>query len=145
MGNKGKRTEKLKPPADAVLAEFVCDVCKERAATVALVPPAAAFPMGPPLGDDVSDRWGLWVDAPHFHTRWEALAENDVAEIRSALTERDSRSLFRLADSSMSFYCPKCDAWYCHDHWKLTDKFDEGFYDCTYGVCPAGHKRMVDD
>ena len=22
---------------------------------------------------------------------------------------------------------------------------DEGFYDCTMGICPGGHKYMVDD
>jgi hypothetical protein len=94
--------------------------------------------MGPPLGDDVSDRWGLWIDA--LYTGWQALAETHVAEIRSALNERDSRSLYKLARSSMSFYCPKCDAWYCRDHWQLAVEFDQGFYDCTYGTCPAGHK-----
>jgi hypothetical protein len=23
--------------------------------------------------------------------------------------------------------------------------FDDGFYDATYGECPAGHERMLDD
>jgi hypothetical protein len=23
--------------------------------------------------------------------------------------------------------------------------FDEGFYDCTMGTCPVGHRHMLDD
>jgi hypothetical protein len=23
--------------------------------------------------------------------------------------------------------------------------FDDGFYDCTMGTCPNGHKHMIDD
>jgi len=42
-------------------------------------------------------------------------------------------------------YCPECDRIYCWNHYKLEEEWDEGFYDCTYGECPKGHKRMIDD
>jgi hypothetical protein len=42
-------------------------------------------------------------------------------------------------------YCPECDKIYCWNHYKLEEEWDEGFYDCTYGECPEGHKRMIDD
>ncbi len=48
-------------------------------------------------------------------------------------------------EEGIDAYCPKCDAVYCQDHWLLRETFDDGFYDCTYGTCPAGHTRMVDD
>lgn len=42
-------------------------------------------------------------------------------------------------------YCPDCNSVFCHGHYWLKEEWDEGFYDCTYGICPHGHRRMVDD
>ena len=42
-------------------------------------------------------------------------------------------------------YCPECDKVYCWNHYKLEEEWDEGFYDCTMGECPEGHRRMIDD
>ena len=45
----------------------------------------------------------------------------------------------------MDAYCPTCDRVYCRDHYQTEERYDEGFYDCTYGTCPQGHRRMIDD
>ena len=42
-------------------------------------------------------------------------------------------------------YCPQCDSIYCWEHYKAREEYDDGFYDCTYGECPNGHRRMIDD
>jgi len=42
-------------------------------------------------------------------------------------------------------YCPECDKIYCWEHYNAWEEYDDGFYDCTYGECPNGHKRMIDD
>jgi hypothetical protein len=42
-------------------------------------------------------------------------------------------------------YCPECDKIYCWEHYNAVEEWEEGFYDCTYGICPEGHKRMIDD
>lgn len=42
-------------------------------------------------------------------------------------------------------YCPECNKIYCWEHYNAREEFDDGFYDCTYGECPYGHKRMIDD
>jgi hypothetical protein len=42
-------------------------------------------------------------------------------------------------------YCPECDKIYCWEHYDAREEYDDGFYDCTYGICPKGHKRMIDD
>jgi hypothetical protein len=42
-------------------------------------------------------------------------------------------------------YCPDCDKIYCWEHYNAWEEYDDGFYDCTYGICPKGHKRMIDD
>ena len=43
------------------------------------------------------------------------------------------------------FYCPDCDLNYCRIDWRTYVLMDEGFYDCTMGICPDGHRHMVDD
>jgi len=45
----------------------------------------------------------------------------------------------------MDAYCPECDKIYCWEHFNAWEEYDDGFYDCTYGECPKGHKRMIDD
>ena len=45
----------------------------------------------------------------------------------------------------MDAYCPECDKIYCWNHYKLEEEWEEGFYDCTMGECPKGHRRMIDD
>ncbi|MFW9821147.1 MAG: hypothetical protein ACFFE5_16200 [Candidatus Thorarchaeota archaeon] len=42
-------------------------------------------------------------------------------------------------------YCPECNKIYCWEHYDAREEYDDGFYDCTYGICPRGHKRMIDD
>ncbi|MHA1915488.1 MAG: hypothetical protein ACW986_17575 [Promethearchaeota archaeon] len=42
-------------------------------------------------------------------------------------------------------YCPECDKIYCWEHYNAKVEYDDGFYDCTYGECPKGHRRMIDD
>ena len=42
-------------------------------------------------------------------------------------------------------YCPECDNIYCWEHYNAREEYDDGFYDCTYGGCTKGHKRMIDD
>jgi len=42
-------------------------------------------------------------------------------------------------------YCPDCDEIYCWEHYNPVEEFDDGFYDCTYGTCPKGHRRIIDD
>lgn len=42
-------------------------------------------------------------------------------------------------------YCPKCGKIYCARHYQTREEYDEGFYDCTWGTCPRGHKRIIHD
>lgn len=42
-------------------------------------------------------------------------------------------------------YCPKCGKIYCAQHYQTREEYDEGYYDCTYGTCPKGHKRIIHD
>lgn len=66
----------------------------------------------------------------------EAAAEIDAGDVQA---------LYRLDGEWAPFYCPACEACYCREHWRTWMDFDDGFYDCTWGTCPAGHTRMLDD
>ena len=49
----------------------------------------------------------------------------------------------------IAFHCWACAADYCEACWRIgPPEFDAtlpGFYDCTYGICPAEHEQIVDD
>ncbi len=48
-------------------------------------------------------------------------------------------------EGGLDAYCPDCDKVYCRLDYNVDEKWDEGFYDCTYGTCPQGHRRLLDD
>ena len=52
---------------------------------------------------------------------------------------------YRVFEDGLDCYCPECGNTYCRDCVQLREEYDEGFYDCTYGTCPAGHSRIVHD
>lgn len=60
----------------------------------------------------------------------------------------DIQGIFKADFELVPFYCPKCDACYCGDHYLRWDEFDEQepfFHDCIRGRCPFGHVRMLED
>ena len=69
--------------------------------------------------------------------RW--LEEDKIAEVHSYV--QGSIDL----EEGIDAYCPKCDKIYCYKHYNVQEEWDEGFYDCTYGTCPLGHKRIIND
>ncbi len=50
-----------------------------------------------------------------------------------------------MMEGGLDAYCPICDKVYCKEDYDLDEEWDEGFYDCTYGTCPHGHRRLLDD
>ncbi|MBZ5521260.1 MAG: hypothetical protein LAP21_03280 [Acidobacteriia bacterium] len=67
--------------------------------------------------------------------RW--LAAGDLAALHAYMEDK--------FDGGLDAYCPACDRIYCRTHYNVCEEFDEGMYDCSRGVCPQGHKRIVDD
>lgn len=76
------------------------------------------------------------------------LSPSDVPRAEAAL-HGGARALYEYNSEWASFYCPQCAGAYCREHWRLEMQFDDdglpGWYDCTYGTCPVGHRRIVDD
>ena len=115
---------------------FRCQVCMSVAGTVELVAAPDA-----PTGELMLEGF-LW----QRHT--ETIKGRTVQMAHQALTTHDVRLLHTLNQLWAPFYCPQCERVYCVKHWRITPRFDDdfpGWYDSAYGVCPKGHRRLVDD
>ena len=78
----------------------------------------------------------------------EAVSPNVQPVIEAALAMADADALYQLDHFWAPFYCPTCQRVYCREHWLIIPEFDEdfpGWYDCAYGTCPQGHRRLIDD
>ena len=101
-------------------------------------------------------RLGIWT-----YTKTESLIYTGITH-EVALSVKDAERIFKLLEKDniaqvhsiiddhpscegIDAYCPECDKIYCWEHYNPIQEFDDGFYDCTVGTCPKGHKRMIDD
>jgi hypothetical protein len=128
-----------------------CAVCGGRAAMVELVPPGVTHPRAgsaalADLGiyDRPSGRGSLIQEGVTGKSMW-AIDSDQLDALRAIFVRGDWRALHRLDPEWLSSYCPTCDVNYCAAHWDKFDEFDDGFYDCTRGTCPRGHRRMLAD
>lgn len=111
-------------------AAFHCAVCNKVAATLQIT------------DDNRFIQRDFWGES----TEWVSAAHAFVLE--AALNQENVEALYRNNSLWAPFYCPECRAIYCYAHWRTEIQFDDdfpGWYDCTYGTCPAGHRRIVDD
>ncbi len=117
-------------------AIFRCQVCMSVAATVEL----AAAPNA--LTGQLILEGFLWNRSD------EMLKGRTIQMVYHALTAHDARLLYTIDQLWAPFYCPQCDRVYCIKHWHVTPQFDHdlpGWYDSSYGICPKGHRRLLDD
>ena len=73
------------------------------------------------------------------------LADSSLDRVREAVRQGDLTGVAGIDREYAPFWCWRCEKVWCIDHWRLQVTFDDGFYDATYGTCPAGHKQMLDD
>jgi len=57
----------------------------------------------------------------------------------------DPAALRRIDWELAPFYCLDCDLNYRSADWHTYVPVDEGLFDCTMGICPSGHRHVVDD
>jgi hypothetical protein len=102
--------------------------------------------MGPPLGHQSATRDGLVVDY-FLGTVWQAASPETAAVVQAIIDDgtADPLALREVSWDLAPFYCPDCQLNYCARDWHTYVLVDEGFYDCTMGTCPRGHRHMVDD
>ena len=135
-------------------ATFQCAACGNVAATVTLVepgqpgptrtpePPGAQPGVGSFLSSAFPDQAHLAIDGGPVSV---AHGFVPIERVAAALEASDAAALFAINYEYAPFWCPRCNASYCGDDYRSWVTFDEGFYDATYGVCPEGHERELDD
>ncbi len=111
-------------------AEFNCAICNKSAGTIQL------------MGTSASPEIKRVSFTSHLGGR---IKSDQFERLRDALLRKDAQSIYELNLEWASFYCPKCKASYCGDHWISWDVFEDGFHDCIRGQCPSGHERMLED
>ena len=128
-----------------------CAVCGDRASTVDLVPPGVTHPKAGSAAladvgiyDGPSGRGRLIEEGVCGKSMW-VVEVDQLDRLRAIFLRGDWRALYQLDREWLSSYCPTCDVNYCTAHWDKYDEFDDGFYDCTRGTCPRGHKRVLSD
>ena len=126
---------------------FRCAACGEVAAVVRLIPAGTAVNMGPPIGAESYDRDGVVVDYWLGTTSWRRLDPAIWARIEVILAadQPDPAALHRIDWELAAYWCRDCQRCYCRDDWQKTVVWDGPFYDYTEGICPAGHRYMIDD
>src|SRR4051812_2978014 len=115
-------------------AVFYCRECGEVAATVSLgTTPRelVTFFMG---------RVRQWLTEEQIEAVGQVLATRNPDAIYQLLYEIDPERV--------AFHCSECNANYCIKHWNAQMQFDDdpewrGWYDCTYGTCPQGHRHLL--
>ena len=85
----------------------------------------------------------------------ETVPAHFVEPVRAALIAANAAALYGLNAFWAPFYCPDCRAVYASAMWNMDMQFEDAkddplggmpnWYDCTYGVCPHGHRRLIDD
>ena len=135
-------------------ATYLCGQCHKVAATVTLVAPGQPDPRltpeppGVPPGvstilGGVFPRSGqLSIDGGPISL---TLAPVPMEEVATALETGNAAALYALDSEYAPFWCPRCGASYCRDHYRKYEVYDDGFFDCIRGVCPQGHERTLAD
>ena len=134
------------PTGHGAAASFWCAACGEMAGVVKVARAGATVDMGPPLGAETYDRDAVIVD--YFLGTAGTFADPaslDAVQEVVGSDAPDPAALRRIDWEFAPFYCPDCDLNYCRADWHTYVLMDEGFYDCTMGVCLAGYRHMVDD
>jgi len=92
------------------------------------------------LAGTVGVRRGLVVDTP-----WGAGEFPDPSQaVADGLEVHDAGFLHFLDPAFAPFWCPRCEAVYCDDHWRTwVVAGSEGEPDHTWGSCPRGHERLL--
>jgi hypothetical protein len=127
---------------EIVQAVFPCSLCGEIAATVTLIPKNTDHP------DVLNADAATLVLADFIGKTQEQVGEQREAPLRDAIVEKDAKRLYEVEHLWAPFYCHQCQRSFCIKHWVVLPQFDEdfpGFYDCSIGTCPQGHRRKIDD
>jgi predicted RNA-binding Zn-ribbon protein involved in translation (DUF1610 family) len=127
-------------------ASFRCAACGEAAGVVRTARAGALVDLGPLAGRHATGHDGFVIDY-FLGTVWFAADPAAVDAVQAILDAggADPAALRRIGRDLAPFYCPDCELNYCGADWHAEVLWDEGFYDCTMGTCPHGHRHLLDD
>jgi hypothetical protein len=80
-----------------------------------------------------------------------SLPLTEATAVFSLLDRGDLSALDRHLLNFLTFsegldpWCPSCERIYCATDYHIEVSFDDGSYDASWGTCPKGHKRKLDD
>ncbi len=118
-------------------ATFRCSLCGKTAGVVELLPRGHAQGL-----DKDSDTISIRGFIGHERV---VVSEAGVEKLRAILERGDAAKLYEFEGLWAPFWCPTCAAVYCVEHWTVVPQYDEGFFDCSHGFCPEGHRRLIED
>lgn len=116
--------------------ELFCATCGKAAVTFEIGPHVAS-PQPTLLCKGIV--WQQSFDTALADPLFEMLDRGAVGEAHDFLVKTGE------CPEGIDAWCPACARVYCKLHFACEDKYDDGFYDCTYGTCPAGHRRCIAD
>ncbi|MGH9226248.1 MAG: hypothetical protein ACRD2W_21225 [Acidimicrobiales bacterium] len=100
----------------------------------------------------VSSQDGGVATSGFLGTTWLRLERGTTAirpaDVDRAIAAADAVALHGLHPEFQPAWCPGCGASYCRAHWQLDVAGADdhpGWYEATYGTCPDGHRRKLDD
>jgi hypothetical protein len=107
---------------------------------------AARFKVGPMWPSSTNGETALLYEGITRSTQL-SLADSDTVfgDLKSEAISALNSFLENKMEGGLDAYCPSCDKVYCREDYDVEEEWDEGFYDCSYGTCPAGHRRLIDD
>lgn len=115
--------------------EFDCAKCNHPALELTLIPEDARHPTQGGRNEAVL--------CGHGEQRY--LKPGESQAVFDRLQKGDLEAMVSMLDAAR-IYCRHCQLLYCWDDWNNKERiYDEGYYDCTRGVCPQGHKGVIDD
>ena len=137
----------------SVTVTYPCAACGNPASTLTLIPPGEPDPNLTPTPPGLPPGIGSLLGQISPESGQLSIAGGpvsvsmfvDVDWVAAALATRDPAALYAIDFELAPFWCPKCAASYCGDHYRTVTVYDEGYFDCIRGTCPAGHERMLED
>lgn len=112
---------------------FVCSICGSAANLVQVLA----------IGKNINIIGSGYLGKVEFNH-----SQKDMPSLIGVIMSGDPKVVHDYDLEFVPCYRPTCDALYCEGHWHHCVKFDEAelwWRDLVQGICPHGHRRMLED